>query len=83
MLGLSSHTHSSILLFMTQKEVLAVDLGQFGTSFRLGGKEIQSARGKLAGESTLEALRAVFSSIESLKADCVALSCMYPILKNT
>ena len=60
---------------MTQKEVLAVDLGQSGSTLRLGGKEIQSARGKLAGESTLEALRAVFSSIESLKAECVALSC--------
>ena len=60
---------------MTQKEVLAVDLGQSGTTARLNGREIQSARGKLAGESTLEALRAVFSSIETLKADCVALSC--------
>jgi N-acetylglucosamine kinase-like BadF-type ATPase len=60
---------------MTQKDVLAVDLGQSGSTLRLDGKEIQSARGKLAGESTLEALRAVFSSIESLKADCVALSC--------
>lgn len=60
---------------MTQKEVLAVDLGQSGTTVRLDGREIQSTRGKLAGESTLEALRAVFTSIETLKADCVALSC--------
>jgi N-acetylglucosamine kinase-like BadF-type ATPase len=60
---------------MTQKEVLAVDLGQSGTTARLNGREIQSARGKLAGESTLEALRAVFESTESLTADCVALSC--------
>jgi N-acetylglucosamine kinase-like BadF-type ATPase len=60
---------------MGEKEVLVIDLGQSGTSLRLSGKDIQSARGKLAGESTLEALRAVFSSIETLKADCVALSC--------
>lgn len=60
---------------MTQKEVLAVDLGQSGTSLRLGGKELQSTRGKLAGESTIDALRAVFSSIETLRTDCVALSC--------
>ena len=60
---------------MATDAVLAVDLGQSGTSLRLSGKDIQSARGKLAGESTLEALRAVFSSIETLKADCVALSC--------
>ena len=60
---------------MTQKEVLAVDLGQSGTTVRLDGREILSTRGKLAGESTLEALRAVFTSIETLKADCVALSC--------
>jgi N-acetylglucosamine kinase-like BadF-type ATPase len=60
---------------MTQKEVLAVDLGQSGTTVRLDGREIQSTRGKLAGESTLEALRAVFSSIDTLAADCVALSC--------
>ena len=60
---------------MTLVSVLSVDLGQSGSTLRLDGKEIQSARGKLAGESTLEALRAVFSSIESLNADCVALSC--------
>jgi N-acetylglucosamine kinase-like BadF-type ATPase len=60
---------------MTRKEVLAIDLGQSGTSLRLGGKDFQSARGKLAGESTLDALRAVFTSTETLNVDCVALSC--------
>ena len=60
---------------MSNKEVLAVDLGQSGTTLRLGAKEIHSTRGKLAGEATVDALRAVFTSVESLKADCVALSC--------
>jgi N-acetylglucosamine kinase-like BadF-type ATPase len=60
---------------MTTKDVVTVDLGQSGTSIRLGSKVIHSDRGKLAGESTLEALRAVFSTLESLKAECVALSC--------
>jgi N-acetylglucosamine kinase-like BadF-type ATPase len=60
---------------MATTHLLAVDLGQSGTSLRMGGKEIQSARGKLAGEATTDALRALFSSIETLKADCVALSC--------
>lgn len=55
--------------------VLSVDLGQSGTRIRMDGIEIASTRGKLAGELSLSALRAVFESVEKLSADVVALSC--------
>ena len=55
--------------------VLSVDLGQSGSRIRLAEKNITSARGKLAGEDPLLALRTVFESIEKLSADTVALSC--------
>ena len=57
---------------------LAIDLGQSGTSIRLGDLNIESPRGKRAGENTLDALRAAIESIglpEKISADCVALSC--------
>lgn len=55
--------------------MLAVDLGQSGTALRLASKMIHSNRGKLAGESTIDALRAVFAFVQSIKAETVALSC--------
>lgn len=54
---------------------LVVDLGQSGSRARIDGKHINSLRGKLAGEPPLTSLRAVFESIEKLRADTVALSC--------
>ena len=60
---------------MANKEVLAVDLGQSGSRFRQGQVSVSSERGKLAGENTLPALRAVFESTQKFSADVVALSC--------
>ena len=60
---------------MANKEVLAVDLGQSGSRFRQGQVSVSSDRGKLAGENTLPALRAVFESSQKFSADVVALSC--------
>jgi N-acetylglucosamine kinase-like BadF-type ATPase len=63
---------------MNHGEVLAIDLGQSGTSIRLGDFSSQTPRGKHAGENTLDALRAAIESIElpeKISADCVALSC--------
>ena len=73
--GLSSHTHSSILHLMTNKEVLAVDLGQSGTRFKQGDLLVTSDRGKVAGENPLPALNAVFQMTQKFTADVVALSC--------
>ncbi len=70
-MGLSSHTHSTILKPVT----LTVDLGQSGSRIRLGEISISSTRGKLAGEHPLPALRAVFESTEKLESEHVALSC--------
>jgi len=70
-MGISSHTSSSNVQPMT----LVVDLGQSGSRARIDGKRINSLRGKLAGEPPLSSLRAVFESIEKLRADTVALSC--------
>jgi len=53
----------------------AVDLGQSGSRIRWGEISINSARGKLAGEHPLPALRAIFQEIKKLSADTVALSC--------
>jgi N-acetylglucosamine kinase-like BadF-type ATPase len=63
---------------MNHGEVLAIDLGQSGTSIRLGDFSSQTPRGKHAGENTLDALRAAIESIElpeKISTDCVALSC--------
>ncbi|CAB4655684.1 unannotated protein [freshwater metagenome] len=63
---------------MNHGEVLAIDLGQSGTSIRLGDFSSQTPRGKHAGENTLDALRAAIESIElpeKISADCVVLSC--------
>ncbi len=55
--------------------VLSVDLGQSGTRIRMGDNNITSPRGKLSGEDPLTSLRMVFTSIEKLSAETVALSC--------
>ena len=60
---------------MTNKEVLAVDLGQSGTRFKQGDLLITSDRGKVAGENPLPALRTVFEATQKFSADIVALSC--------
>jgi N-acetylglucosamine kinase-like BadF-type ATPase len=63
---------------MNRDEVLAVDLGQSGTSLRFKDLNVHSPRGKHAGENTLDALEAVFESLnasETIHANCVALSC--------
>ena len=60
---------------MSNKEVLAVDLGQSGTRFKQGDVLITSERGKVAGENPLPALRAVFETTQKFSADVVALSC--------
>jgi N-acetylglucosamine kinase-like BadF-type ATPase len=63
---------------MIRDEVLAVDLGQSGTSLRFKDSNVDSPRGKHAGENTLDALKAVFESLnasETIRTDCVALSC--------
>jgi N-acetylglucosamine kinase-like BadF-type ATPase len=60
---------------MSNKEVLAVDLGQSGTRFKQGDVLITSERGKVAGENPLPALHAVFETTQKFSADVVALSC--------
>ena len=60
---------------MAIEQVLAVDLGQSGCRIRQGDFEVSSQRGKLAGESPVDALRAVFESNQNLSADVVSLSC--------
>ena len=55
--------------------VLAVDLGQSGCRIRLGDFETSTDRGKLLGESPLDALSEIFPSFPDIKAETVALSC--------
>ena len=60
---------------MANNEVLAVDLGQSGCRLKQGDLLVTSDRGRLAGETTVPALRAVFESVQKFSADVVALSC--------
>jgi len=60
---------------MSNKEVLAVDLGQSGTRFKHGDLLFTCDRGKVAGENPLPALKAVFELSQKFEADVVALSC--------
>lgn len=53
--------------------MLAVDLGQSGARIRFNGKEFISSRAKLAGESPVDSLRAVFSELPKIKSDLVSL----------
>jgi N-acetylglucosamine kinase-like BadF-type ATPase len=59
---------------MAMHEVLAVDLGQSGCRIKQGDLLIASDRGKLAGETPLASLRAVFESVQKVSADVVALA---------
>ena len=59
---------------MANNEVLAVDLGQSGCRIKQGDLLITSDRGKLAGETPLASLRAVFESTQKVSADVVALA---------
>ena len=60
---------------MSNKEVLAVDLGQSGTRFKQGDLLVTCDRGKVAGENPLPALKAVFQETQKFTADVVALAC--------
>jgi len=70
-MGLSSHTSSSNVQPMT----LVVDLGQSGSRARIDGKQIDSDRGKLNGESVVDSLRAVFLNLPKGQLDIAALAC--------
>ena len=54
---------------------LVVDLGQSGSRARIGGKQIDSDRGKLNGESVVDSLRAVFLNLPKGQIDIAALAC--------
>lgn len=54
---------------------LLVDLGQSGSRIRINGKQIDSDRGKLNGESIVESLTEIFRSFPESKHEVSALSC--------
>ena len=54
---------------------LVVDLGQSGSRARIDGKQIDSDRGKLNGESVVDSLRAVFLNLPKGHIDIAALAC--------
>ena len=54
---------------------LVVDLGQSGSRARIGGKQIDSDRGKLNGESVVDSLRAIFLNLPKGQIDIAALAC--------
>ena len=54
---------------------LVVDLGQSGSRARIDGKQIDSDRGKLNGESVVDSLRAVFLNLPKGQIDIAALAC--------
>ncbi len=56
-------------------KVLVVDLGQSGSRARIDGKQIDSDRGKLNGESVVDSLRAVFLNLPKGQIDIAALAC--------
>ena len=55
--------------------MLVVDLGQSGSRARIDGKQIDSDRGKLNGESVVDSLRAVFLNLPKGQIDIAALAC--------
>ena len=55
--------------------MLVVDLGQSGSRARIDGKQIDSDRGKLNGESVVDSLRAVFLNLPKGQLDIAALAC--------
>ena len=54
---------------------LIVDLGQSGSRVRINGKQIDSDRGKLNGESVFDSLSAIFQSLPNIQEDIATLSC--------
>ena len=54
---------------------LVVDLGQSGSRARIDGKQIDSDRGKLNGESVVDSLRAIFLNLPKGQIDIAALAC--------
>ena len=54
---------------------LVVDLGQSGSRARIDGKQIDSDRGKLNGESVVDSLREVFLNLPKGQLDIAALAC--------
>ena len=54
--------------------ILAIDLGQSGSRIRLGETEIELSRGKHAGETPLDSLRAIAPLLPKLSADIATLS---------
>ncbi|CAB4733354.1 MAG: hypothetical protein F2690_04985 [Actinobacteria bacterium] len=54
---------------------LAVDLGQSGSRVRIGGKKLDSDRGKLNGEAVIDSLNAIFQTLPNTRVDTAALSC--------
>ena len=55
--------------------MLVIDLGQSGSRARIDGKQIDSDRGKLNGESVVDSLRAVFLNLPKGQIDTAALAC--------
>ena len=55
--------------------MLVLDLGQSGSRIRHNQKFSQSTRGKRAGESVVEALRAAFSELPKISEPLISLSC--------
>ena len=55
--------------------MLVVDLGQSGSRARIDGKQIDSDRGKLNGESVVDSLRAIFLNLPKGQIDIAALAC--------
>ena len=55
--------------------MLVVDLGQSGSRARIDGKQIDSDRGKLNGESVVDSLRAVFLNLPKGHIDIAARAC--------
>ena len=54
---------------------LVLDLGQSGSRARIDGKQIDSDRGKLNGESVVDSLRAIFLNLPKGQIDIAALAC--------
>jgi len=55
--------------------MLVVDLGQSGSRIRYLDATTQTMRGKLNGESVLDAFEAIFKELPKISVDQVALSC--------
>jgi N-acetylglucosamine kinase-like BadF-type ATPase len=59
---------------MSTSQVIAVDLGQSGCRIKQGEKVITTDRGKLVGESPVDSLRAIFTSLSGFQGEVATLS---------